>query len=475
MKGLRKIVYFLFLSALLLSCDNEVVKNIEFSEESKAVVEQTIPYNSLSAKSVTFTTLGPWVAQIVFDELVDSSPSVAYNRSNAQENGNEPVESWLSINPDRGDAAGEYTMNIVLEENNTNADRTAYVIIRSGDTETKITIKQACKANSNATEDNDDKNEPIAVLKYIDKVTIKSLDYYDDLSIYDIKHQYDEQNRIVVVTKEWSDGEERSLRHCSFEYSADGNVNMTIVRSLPYTADDILDKAVATMGKNGLVKSIDILDNYSGTGESEATMNIEYNDNGYITSLQEIYHSDNFSYTTPFEYADGCLAKIDNVSVPSYYFANRYENDKINIDINNFLLNGYNIDVLSMFMYARMCGSMGDYIIEDAVSGELYSMVADANVPVSDPNYSRLVEYYTYKKINEFVDTEYIFDEEGCPVKLNVKHKYQQYKNEYTLKAGNVIFNKEGVNYYEIVKTTEKETPTNVVKDTYIEYIFEYK
>lgn len=59
MKGLRKIIYLLFLPALLLSCDNEIVKNIEFSEESKAVVEQTIPYNSLSAKSVTFTSQGP--------------------------------------------------------------------------------------------------------------------------------------------------------------------------------------------------------------------------------------------------------------------------------------------------------------------------------------------------------------------------------------------------------------------------------
>ena len=57
----------------------------------------------------------------------------------------------------------------------------------------------------------------------------------------------------------------------------------------------------------------------------------------------------------------------------------------------------------------------------------------------------------------------------------NVKHKYQQYKNEYTLKAGNVIYNKNGVNYYEVVKTPEKETVTNVVKDTYIEYIFEDK
>ena len=452
MKGLRKIIYLLFLPVLLLSCDNEIVKNIEFSEESKAVVEQTIPYNSLSAKSVTFTSQGPWVAQVICDETADSLPSVAHNRSN------EPVESWLSINPDRGDAAGEYTMNIVLEENNTNADRTAYVIIRSGDTETKITIKQACKANSNVAEDNDDKNDTIAVLKYIDKLTIKSLDYYDDLSVYNVNHQYDEQDRIVGVTMEWNDGEEDRLRHCSFEYTANGNVNMTTAEAFPYTADDISDKAVAVMDKNGLVKSIDILDNYSGAGGSEATMNLGYDSNGHITSLQEIYYSDNFIYTTPFEYADGCLAAIDNAPVPSYYFANRYENDKINVDINNFLLNGYNINVLSMFMYARMCGSLGDYIIEDAVSGELYSMVADANVPVSDPNYSRPVEYYTYKKINEFVDTEYIFDEEGCPVKLNVKHKYQQYKNEYTLKAGNVIYNKNGVNYYEVVKTPEKET-----------------
>ena len=100
MKGLRKIIYLLFLPALLLSCDNEIVKNIEFSEESKAVVEQTIPYNSLSAKSVTFTSQGPWVAQVICDETADSLPFVAHNRSN------EPVESWLSINPDRGDAAG---------------------------------------------------------------------------------------------------------------------------------------------------------------------------------------------------------------------------------------------------------------------------------------------------------------------------------------------------------------------------------
>ncbi|MBR5476193.1 MAG: BACON domain-containing protein [Bacteroidaceae bacterium] len=469
MKGLRKIIYHLFLILLLFSCDNVTTEYIEFSEESRAVVEQTIPYNSLSAKSVTFTSQGPWVAQVICDEPVDSLPSAAYNRSNAQK----AVESWLSINPDRGDVAGEYTIDIQLEENNTNADRTAYVVILSGGVETKITVKQVCKANSNITEDEEEK-ESVVVVKYIDKLTIKSFDCYDDLYVYDIDHQYDDRNRIVGVTMEWNDGEEHKLRHCSFDYPTVGAVNMTIVNALPATNDDILDKAVAVIDNNGLVKSIDILDNYSGAGGSEATMNLGYDSNGYITSLQEIYYSDNFIYTTPFEYAGGCLTKIDNVPVPSYYFANRYENDKINVDINNFLLNGYNINVLSMFMYARMCGSMGDYIIEDAVSSELYSMSVEANIPVSNPNYLKHVEYYSYKKINDFVDTDYIFDEEGCPVKLNVKHKYQKYKYEYDLKAGNVIYSKNGVNYYEIVKTPEKETMTDVVKDTYIEYIFEY-
>ena len=45
MKGLRKIIYLLFLPALLLSCDNEVVKNIEVYGE----MHRYIPYLAKNA------------------------------------------------------------------------------------------------------------------------------------------------------------------------------------------------------------------------------------------------------------------------------------------------------------------------------------------------------------------------------------------------------------------------------------------
>ena len=113
-------------AALLASCSDDKDYSGDFGQikvPDTRQLEQTVSADDTqSARGVTFTTEGAWTS------------TIAETRAEA------PV--WISISPDRGDAAGSYTLKITLEPNTSGASRTATIVITCGTSKIEITVTQ---------------------------------------------------------------------------------------------------------------------------------------------------------------------------------------------------------------------------------------------------------------------------------------------------------------------------------------------
>lgn len=125
---MKKIVYLFFIIAIISACssDDETNKSIEVDKEQ---LNQTVYADETQSKSgVSFTTTAAWTSSIT--ETTTKSLK-----------DNSTPENWVSVTPDRGDKAGNYTITINLTPNYTGAERSATITIScNGETiEIKIT------------------------------------------------------------------------------------------------------------------------------------------------------------------------------------------------------------------------------------------------------------------------------------------------------------------------------------------------
>ena len=130
---MKKILFiFIALSALLVSCD--VVTSIKDYDKNKLNV--TVYANDTEIKGgFSFTASEAW------------STFVEYNNNN---------EGWITIDP-AGGGAGQVTMNILLEENNSGEARTATIHIVCGNSNLNIAVEQ--KSTENTGDDNGENND----------------------------------------------------------------------------------------------------------------------------------------------------------------------------------------------------------------------------------------------------------------------------------------------------------------------------
>lgn len=149
-------------------------------------LEQTVTAGGTqTGQGVTFTTEGAWMSSIV--------PT----RSD---------ESWISISPDRGDAAGSYTIRITLSPNPSEESRTATITILCGSSKIEIVVTQQ------GTSGGDDPLPPTPVITS-QIVCIECL--VEDSSIPDEStrpfsyyFKYDDKGRVTAF--EWDDTPENT-------------------------------------------------------------------------------------------------------------------------------------------------------------------------------------------------------------------------------------------------------------------------
>lgn len=126
MRKFRLLVAMVLAVFFISSCEEDVnVKAIildpAVSEEDLA---QIIEAGETSGTSISFKTAGAWTSEIKAAKAKGASPE------------------WISINPDHGDKAGDYTVNIILEKNHTYEDRAAEIIISSGGESVSVSVTQ---------------------------------------------------------------------------------------------------------------------------------------------------------------------------------------------------------------------------------------------------------------------------------------------------------------------------------------------
>lgn len=154
------------------------------------------------ADGISFTTTGPWRA------------TVTQTRA-------EGDASWVTVTPDHGDAAGDYTVTITLDVNTTGEDRAATVTIVCGATSITITVEQkGTTADGDVPSDVDEPLEPA-----YDQLVSEVLYTVGEEERSSIELSYDDQDRLIL----W--------RKISAEYVSEGQTETT-VKTVEYAYGD---------------------------------------------------------------------------------------------------------------------------------------------------------------------------------------------------------------------------------------------
>ena len=180
--------FYLILSLvamLFISCEgglgeggNTNFGNITLDENATELLKQTVNSDALTASGITFTASEAW------------SATVQEVRSEC---------AWLTISPDHGEA-GTYTLSIELEANETDASRSAEIVISCGGSTLKIKITQkAAEQITPPTPTIEDKNR-IAALFFDDGKERVFFTYNDKGQIASIKYEEIKDGKLVEET-----------------------------------------------------------------------------------------------------------------------------------------------------------------------------------------------------------------------------------------------------------------------------------
>jgi uncharacterized protein (TIGR02145 family) len=160
MKNLRFISFWLLLTVGLAtvvfnSCKDE---NEDKKETPHAIqvkneqdLTQTLFADKKECNDIRITTTGAWTSTI-------KPAAVSLGASGAMD--------WISISPDYGDKAGDYTISITLETNDTGKDRTAQIVLSSGDTEIVIAITQKAQTKGSG-DDSGNTNTIVGTWRFV--------------------------------------------------------------------------------------------------------------------------------------------------------------------------------------------------------------------------------------------------------------------------------------------------------------------
>lgn len=188
---------------------------------------------------------------------------------------------------------------------------------------------------------------------------------------------------------------------------------------------------------------------------------------GYTESID---YGNGVSYM--FKYSNGMVTEwqyinenyeggTDALPVSSDWFAHKYPNDKINLDLNMQL---FNAEFAYPVPFVQNSGKFGEYLVEK----RMMNFKPTPGIPemhgeiTTDKDYVK-VEIFEYMEViggdEDWNDVTYEFDDDGCPVEILNEVKCQKYSKTVTYKAGDILWTDEdaGVNYYSVVLDNESD------------------
>ena len=421
MKGLRTCLYGLLAFAIFAACDPILGGDHQLTIDpvADALLEQTVGSETITAEGVSFTTTGAWTSMV---EPVTTKSS-------------QPM--WVSITPDHGDEAGTYTVSINLEANDTGEDRKANIIISCGTQKITIAITQVAtpQVPSDGGEDN---TKPS--LRCVSKIDYSYTDNAYDGSNdehYTLTYRYDEKNRVVRVEelRESGDSYDDYEKWYEFDYTIS---DLVAVSKIYKTGGDShrSDAGFDVTFENGRAKEALLRDECEGWNTYKYTFT--YDNSGYLSEMASHSRNEGKTGSAGFMYTDGLLSAITDgggdvmpLDIERFY-PNRYQNNKINVDLNIFLIDGepelYTLQTTLMSL--RMCGKWGDCYVEIGGGGieEYFNSPLEY---VSDPNYNEHVSTTRTKINNGYWNAVYEFDADNCPTKISYDVVYDVFNVAY--------------------------------------------
>ena len=420
MKGLRTCLYGLLAFAIFAACDPILGGDHQLTIDpvADALLEQTVGSETITAEGVSFTTTGAWTSMV---EPVTTKSS-------------QPM--WVSITPDHGDEAGTYTVNINLEANDTGEDRKANIIISCGTQKITIAITQVAtpQVPSGGGEDNSSPS-----LRCVSKIDYSYTDNAYDGSNdehYTLTYRYDEKNRVVRV-EELCDSDDSYDYERWYEF--DYTISDLVAVSKTYKSGGDSHRSDAGFDvsfENGRAKEALLRDECEGWNTYKYTFT--YDNSGYLSEMASHSRNEGKTGSAGFMYTDGLLSAITDgggdvmpLDIERFY-PNRYQNNKINVDLNIFLIDGepelYTLQTTLMSL--RMCGKWGDCYVEIGGGGieEYFNSPLEY---VSDPNYNEHVSTTRTKINNGYWNAVYEFDADNCPTKISYDVVYDVFNVAY--------------------------------------------
>lgn len=432
MKVLRYWLCAIAALAIFASCDDLIGGDgqLIIDPVEDAFLEQIVGSETISAEGVSFTTTGAWTSQVVPVSTKTSQPM------------------WVSITPDHGDEAGTYTISINLEANDTGKDRKANIIISCGEQTITISITQV------ATPEVPSQGEVPTpeYKKYVSKLEWKFTDYDGEQEEDVLTFEYDDKNRIACMERDYEDSFDQRSWRWSFNYSIVGEVELTLVRSDEYeTRSSIVD---ATLDDTGRVSRYVYKDD-EDYGYTEYGR-FEYDSEGYLSAMVmgeettdggveeegvKLFYTDGLLSGTQWWDKEDTYTEYEYEQIPylNAIYAKRYLNDKINVDLNPYIMEGdFGVDEEQLYIAMRLCGKFTDCLME---IGGVYDEAVESDVwrEYTTPNVTIPMKYTTIR--TEVPETGnpivWTFDDEGCPLTATETFNYQEYDVTYNIVVGN--------------------------------------
>ena len=256
LRNVATMVACLAVTTMFSGCNDEE-KQPEIKVENSTTLSQTVYADETNGKSgVTIVTKGAWSSSITEGAVKSTKAGTT---------------TWLSINPNSGSAAGQYTIVISLEPNATGEDRTATIMIACNGEEIRITVTQkGIKENGELYEPNPGWFKTVPFDGKITAQVVNGNAYNSVFSTVKATVWYDE----AIPVDKPNRTEYYGSKHIATGVYANGGFTIT----LPATPDNSFLKRWADLGADGFgwetqfsnpdvkVVFIDFIDAYNTAG-----------------------------------------------------------------------------------------------------------------------------------------------------------------------------------------------------------------
>ena len=201
MKTVKTLALFIVSTLLLAACgDDDKTQSGDFGQIQVPDVSQLVQMAEAGAgsSSVAFTTLAAWSASI-------------------RDAGSEAVPNWITLQPDHGDRAGSYNVQITLRPNTGEQSRTAIITLTCGSTQIEISVTQKAPA------DGSDEGQERAPSGRLVRIT----EYENDRAEYFMTFTYDNANRLTSITTYNDAGMTSAVGSWEFSYESASRLTAT--------------------------------------------------------------------------------------------------------------------------------------------------------------------------------------------------------------------------------------------------------